>query len=46
MVVHTFNPSIQEAETGRAKFEARTVYRMSPRTAKAAQRNSVLKIKQ
>jgi hypothetical protein len=36
--VHTFNPSTLEAEAGRAEFEDRMVYIVSPKTAKAVQR--------
>ena len=46
MVVHAFNPS--QHSRGRARwiseFEARLVYRVSSRTAKATQRNPVSKI--
>ena len=39
-----FNPSTQEAEADRShKVEVSLVYRASPRTARATQRNSVLK---
>ena len=37
-VMHTFNPSTQEAETGRSEFEASLVYRVSSKTSKATQR--------
>ena len=45
---HTFNPSTREAEAeaeaGRSlEFEASLVYRVSSRTVKAVQRNSVSK---
>jgi hypothetical protein len=44
MVAHAFKPSTQEAEAGRiSEFEASLVYKMSPRTARAIQRNPVLK---
>ena len=44
MVAHTFNPSIQEAETrGSLEFEVSLVYRVSSRTARTAQRNHVSK---
>jgi hypothetical protein len=40
VVVHTFNPSSQEAEESRSlEFEASLVYRGSSRTAKATERN-------
>jgi hypothetical protein len=44
VVVHTFNPSTQKAR-GRwiSEFEASLVYKVSSRTARAAQRNSVSK---
>ena len=47
MVVHTFNPSTWEAETGRflSEFKASLVYKVSSRTARAIQRNPVLKKK-
>jgi hypothetical protein len=38
VVAHAFNPSTQEA-----KFKASLVYRASSRTARATQRNPVLK---
>jgi hypothetical protein len=44
VVVHAFNPSTWEKEAGR--FEASLVYRVSYRTARATQRNPVLKNKQ
>jgi hypothetical protein len=44
MMVHAFNPSTWEAEAGRfLEFEASLVYRVSFRTARATQRNPVLK---
>jgi hypothetical protein len=44
VVAHTFNPSTREAEAGRiSEFEASLVYRVSSRTARATQRNPVLK---
>ena len=45
MVAHTFNPSTQEAETGRQifEFEASLVYKVSSGTARTIQRNPVLK---
>ena len=44
MVAHAFNPSTWEAETGRfLKFGASLIYRVSSRTARAIQRNPVLK---
>jgi hypothetical protein len=48
VVVHTFNPSTQEAEAGRqiSEFEASLVYRVSSRTARAIQRNPVSKTQQ
>jgi hypothetical protein len=43
-VAHAFNPSTWEAETGRfLKFGASLIYRVSSRTARAIQRNPVLK---
>jgi hypothetical protein len=46
MVAHAFNPSTQEAEAGGfLEFEASLVYRVSSRTARAIQRNPVLKKK-
>jgi hypothetical protein len=44
MVAHTFNPSTWEAE-GRwiSEFETSLVYKVSSRTARATQRNPVLK---
>jgi hypothetical protein len=39
MVAHTFNPSTWEAEAGRfLEFEASLVYRVSSRTARAAEK--------
>ena len=44
VVVHGFNPSTWEAKAGDlCEFKASLVYRMSSRTAKATQRNRVLK---
>ena len=44
--MHTFNPSIQETETGGShKFEASLVYKVSSRTVRAIQRKLVLKNK-
>ena len=40
VVAHAFNPSTWEAE---AEFKASLVYRVSSRTARATQRNPVLK---
>jgi hypothetical protein len=45
MVVHTFNPSTWEAETGGSEFETSLVYRVSSRTARATQRNPISKKK-
>jgi hypothetical protein len=43
-VAHAFNPSTWEAEAGGSlEFEACLVYRMSSRTARATQKNPVLK---
>jgi hypothetical protein len=45
MVAHIFNPSTQEAETdGSLEFKP-VIYRVSSKTAKAAQRNHVLETK-
>jgi hypothetical protein len=45
-VSHAFNPSTQEAEAGRfLEFEASLVYKVSSKTARAIQRNPVLKNK-
>jgi hypothetical protein len=43
-VACTFNPSTQKAEAGRwiSEFEASLIYKVSSRTARAAQRNPVL----
>jgi hypothetical protein len=41
MVAHLFNPSTWEAEAGGSEFEARLVYRVSSRTARATRRNPV-----
>jgi hypothetical protein len=38
-----FNPSTKETEAGESEFGAGLVYRVSSRTARATQRNSVLK---
>jgi hypothetical protein len=44
VVVHAFNPSAQEAEASRSlSLKASLVYRVSSRTDKVTQRNSVLK---
>jgi hypothetical protein len=46
VVAHVFNPSTCEAEVGgflSSEFEASLVYRVSSRTARATQRNPVLK---
>ena len=43
MVMHTFDPSTQEAEAGGSLFKTSLVYRVSFRTAKAAKRNPVLR---
>jgi hypothetical protein len=44
MVVHAFNPSTQKAEAGGfLEFEASLVYKVNSRTARATQRNPVLK---
>jgi hypothetical protein len=46
VVAHAFNPSTREAEAGRFfEFEASLVYKVSSSTAKAIQRNPVLKNK-
>jgi hypothetical protein len=46
-MVHTFNPSTQEAEAGRSlEFEASLVYRVGSRISRAIQRNPVSKNKQ
>jgi hypothetical protein len=37
-VAHTFDPSSWEVEAGRSELEARLVYRVSSRTAKATER--------
>jgi hypothetical protein len=43
-VAHAFDPSTQEAEAGGSlEFEASLFYRVSSRTARATQRNSVSK---
>ena len=48
MVAHAFNPSTREAEASGflSEFEASLVYRVSSSTARATQRNPVLKTKQ
>jgi hypothetical protein len=43
VVAHAFNPSIWEAEAGRAEFEGSVVYRASSKMARATQRNPVSK---
>jgi hypothetical protein len=43
MVAHSFNPSTREAEAGEFEFKASLVYKVSSRTARATQRNPVLK---
>jgi hypothetical protein len=45
VMAHAFNPSTWEAERGRriSEFEASLVYKVSSRTARAIQRNPVLK---
>jgi hypothetical protein len=46
-VAHTFNPSNREAEASRSlQFKASLVYTVSSRTARATQRNLVLKKQQ
>jgi hypothetical protein len=47
MVAHAFNPSPWEGGRGRqiSEFEASLVYRVSSRTARAIQRNPVLRKK-
>ena len=45
MVVHAFNPSTWEAEGGGFEFKASLVYRVSSRTATAAQKSPVSKKK-
>jgi hypothetical protein len=42
-VILIFNPSTREAEAGRFEFEVSLVYKVSSRTARAIQRNPVLK---
>jgi hypothetical protein len=48
-MAHAFNPSTREADAGGGRrrriseFEASLVYRVSSRTARATQRNPVLK---
>ena len=46
VVAHAFNSSALETEEGGSEFEASLGYRVSSRTAKATQRNPVLKNKQ
>ena len=41
VVVHTFNPSTQEAEAGGYEFEISLVYRVNFRTPRTTQRNPV-----
>ena len=41
--MHTFNSSTWETEAGDYEFKTNLVYRMSFRTARATQRNPVLK---
>ena len=44
MAAHTFNPKIRESEASRPfEFEDNLVYAANLRTAKATQRNPVLK---
>jgi hypothetical protein len=43
VVAHALNPSTWEAEAGGFEFETSLVYRVSSRTARATQRNPVLK---
>jgi hypothetical protein len=45
-VAHTFNPSTGGRGRQISEFEASLVYKVSSRTAKATQRNPVLKNKQ
>jgi hypothetical protein len=46
VAAHAFDPSTREAEAGGfLEFEASLVYRVSSRTARATQRNPVLKNK-
>ena len=45
MVVHTFDPRTQEAEAGGSQLKESLVYTVSSKTAKATQRNPVLKKK-
>jgi hypothetical protein len=41
VVVHTFNPSSEEAEAGRSlEFETSLVYRTSSRTARATEKQN------
>jgi hypothetical protein len=47
VVVHTFNPSTQEAKEDRpSEFKASLIYRGSFRTSRATQRNPVFKNRQ
>jgi hypothetical protein len=46
VVAHAFNPSTWEAEADEFEFKASLVYRVSCRTARATQRNTVLKKQQ
>lgn len=43
VVLYTFNRSTQEAGAGRSEFQARLIYRVSYRTARATKRNSISK---
>jgi hypothetical protein len=43
VVAHAFDPSTREAEAGGFRVEASLVYKVSSRTARATQRNPVLK---
>ena len=44
MVVHVFNPSIQETSaSGSLEFETSVIYRVSSRTQRDTQRNPILK---
>jgi hypothetical protein len=43
VLVHTFNPSPQEAEAGGSEFEANLVYKVNSKTAKDTKKNFVLK---
>ena len=46
MVAHAFNPSTREAEADLCEFEASLVYKASSGTARATQKNPILKNKQ